>query len=126
MQDVPGVGGVHTRAGAAIDERTAGDDRAPVWVAATNLVAGDAVETTSFVRADVRLADGMNAYLAADAPAPTGAFMLRDVRAGELVPAPARTSTGRRPERSPSARRRRRRRRPLTRAPARPPGRHAA
>ena len=65
------------------------DDRAPVWVAATNLVAGDAVETTSFVRADVRLADGMNAYLAADSPAPTGAFMLRDVRAGELVPASA-------------------------------------
>ena len=41
------------------------------------------------MRADVRLADGMNAYLAADAPAPTGAFMLRDVRAGELVPASA-------------------------------------
>ena len=65
------------------------DDRVPVWVAATNLVAGDAVEATSFVRADVRLADGMSAYLGADSPAPTGSFLLRDVRAGELVPASA-------------------------------------
>jgi len=65
------------------------DDRVPVWVAAGNLVAGDEVEQTSFVRADVRLADGMSGYLAADAPAPTGAFMLRDVRAGELVPVSA-------------------------------------
>lgn len=62
------------------------DDRVPVWVAAGNLVAGDEVEPTSFERADVRLADGMNAYLPADAPPPSGAFMLRDVRAGELVP----------------------------------------
>lgn len=65
------------------------DDRVPVWVAATNLVAGDEVEPASFVRADVRLADGMNAYLGADAPAPVGSFMLRDVRAGELVPVAA-------------------------------------
>ncbi|MGO4603356.1 hypothetical protein [Terrabacter sp. 2YAF2] len=65
------------------------DDRVPVWVAASNLVAGDKVEEASFARADVRLADGMNGYLAADAPPPTGSFMLRDVRAGELVPASA-------------------------------------
>jgi len=65
------------------------DDRMPVWVAASNLVAGDKVEEASFARADVRLADGMNSYLAADAPPPTGSFMLRDVRAGELVPASA-------------------------------------
>jgi hypothetical protein len=65
------------------------DDRVPVWVAASNLVAGDKVEEASFARADVRLADGMNSYLAADAPPPTGSFMLRDVRAGELVPASA-------------------------------------
>jgi hypothetical protein len=65
------------------------DDRVPVWVAASNLVAGDAVQEASFVRADVRLADGVSAYLAADAPPPTGSFLLRDVRAGELVPASA-------------------------------------
>lgn len=65
------------------------DDRVPVWVAASDLVAGDEVEEGSFVRADVQLADGMSAYLAADAPAPTGSFLLRDVRAGELVPVSA-------------------------------------
>jgi len=65
------------------------DDRVPVWVAASNLVAGDRVEEASFARADVRLADGMNGYLAADQPAPTGSFMIRDVRAGELVPSSA-------------------------------------
>jgi len=65
------------------------DDRVPVWVAATNLVAGDTVDAASFVRADVRLADGMTTYLGADAPAPTGSFMLRDVRAGEMVPVSA-------------------------------------
>src|SRR6478672_12214529 len=32
------------------------DDRVPVWVAAGNLVAGDRVDESSFVRADVRLA----------------------------------------------------------------------
>src|SRR3954454_17644522 len=46
------------------------DDRVPVWVAAGNLVAGDEVQDASFVRADVQLADGMNAYLGADAPTP--------------------------------------------------------
>ena len=65
------------------------DDRVPVWVAAANLVAGDEVEPGSFVRADVRLADGMTVYLGADAPAPTGSFMVRDVRAGEIVPSTA-------------------------------------
>ncbi|MEW1953964.1 hypothetical protein [Terrabacter sp. NPDC080008] len=65
------------------------DDRTPMWVAAANLVAGDAVQEASFVRADVRLADGMDSYLSANAPAPTGSFMLRDVRAGELIPVSA-------------------------------------
>jgi hypothetical protein len=65
------------------------DDRTAVWVAAGNLVAGDRVDESSFVRADVRLADGMGSYLTADAPAPTGSFMVRDVRAGELVPVSA-------------------------------------
>lgn len=65
------------------------DDRVPVWVASGNLVAGDRIDDSSFVRADVRLGDGMTGYLEADAPAPTGSFMLRDVRAGELVPVSA-------------------------------------
>ena len=65
------------------------DDRVPVWVAATTLGAGDEVEPGSFVRADVRLADGMVTYLGAAASAPVGSFMTRDVRAGELVPVSA-------------------------------------
>src|SRR4051794_29463719 len=65
------------------------DDRVPVWMAASNLVAGDRVEEASFVRADVRLADGMSAYLGADGPPPAGSFLVRDVRAGELVPVSA-------------------------------------
>src|SRR5262245_35865226 len=65
------------------------DDRVPMWVAATNLVAGDQVGPASFVRGDVRLADGMTAYVTAGSPPPLGSFMLRDVRAGELVPASA-------------------------------------
>src|SRR6476469_2009754 len=59
-------------------------DRVPVWSAASNLVAGDGVGAASCVRVDGRLADGMTGYLVADAPAPAGSFMLREVRAGEL------------------------------------------
>ena len=65
------------------------DDRVPVWAAADDLVAGDRVEASSFTRVDVLLADGSVPYLSADAPAPTGSFVVRDVRAGELVPASA-------------------------------------
>ncbi|EWT00827.1 hypothetical protein N865_13410 [Intrasporangium oryzae NRRL B-24470] len=62
------------------------DDRTPVYVAADDLVAGDRVTASSFTRVDVRLGEGVVAYLPADAPAPEGSYLLRDVRAGELVP----------------------------------------
>lgn len=65
------------------------DDRVPVWVAGSDLVAGDRVDASSFVRADVQLGDGTSRYLGADAPAPVGSYLLRDVRAGELVPSSA-------------------------------------
>jgi hypothetical protein len=65
------------------------DDRVPVWVAAVDLVAGDPVEPTSFVRADVQLAEGMSDYLGAGSSLPAGSFMVRDVRSGELVPTSA-------------------------------------
>ncbi|HET8987813.1 MAG TPA: hypothetical protein VFN43_04805 [Humibacillus sp.] len=65
------------------------DDRVPVWAAAADLVEGDRVEASSFTRVDVILGDGSVAYLSADGPAPTGSFVMRDVRAGELVPASA-------------------------------------
>lgn len=62
------------------------DDRIPVWVAADDLVAGDSVTEASVRRVDVRLDDDMSAYLTADAVPAAGTFLLRDVRAGELVP----------------------------------------
>lgn len=65
------------------------DDRVPMYVATHDLVAGDPVEESSFARVDVRLASGMTSYLPADAPAPVGQFLLRDVRQGELVPGSA-------------------------------------
>ena len=65
------------------------DDRVPVWAAAADLVVGDRVDEGSFTRVDVLLVDGSVPYLSADAPAPTGSFVVRDVRAGELVPASA-------------------------------------
>jgi len=48
------------------------DDRVPVWVAGSDLVAGDRVEASSFGRADVQLGDGTSPYLGDDAPAPGG------------------------------------------------------
>ena len=65
------------------------DDRVPVWAASDDLVAGDRVEASSFTRVDVLLGDGAVPYLSADAPVPEGSFVVRDVRAGELVPASA-------------------------------------
>ncbi|MGW5241426.1 SAF domain-containing protein [Monashia sp. NPDC004114] len=65
------------------------DDRMPVWVASTDLVAGDRIEAASLARADVRLADGMARYLEAASPPPIGSMVVRDVRAGELVPSSA-------------------------------------
>ncbi|MEO7752557.1 MAG: hypothetical protein ABIS35_04030 [Terracoccus sp.] len=70
------------------------DDRIPVFVAATDLVAGDPVTAASLVRADVRLDDGVAGYLSAARPAPEGTFLLRDVRAGELVPTSAVGAAG--------------------------------
>lgn len=62
------------------------DDRVPVFVATRNLVAGDAVDESAVSRVDVRLDDGVAPYLSAGAPLAPGQFVLRDVRAGELVP----------------------------------------
>jgi hypothetical protein len=65
------------------------DDRVPVWVAAADLVVGDRVDADSFTRSDVRLADGMSAYLSASSAPPVGSVVVRDVRAGEIVPSSA-------------------------------------
>lgn len=65
------------------------DDRLPVYVATRDLVAGDRVDEAALDRVDVRLDDGVAAYLSAGAPLASGQFVLRDLRAGELVPAAA-------------------------------------
>ncbi|MDV3220047.1 SAF domain-containing protein [Intrasporangium sp.] len=70
------------------------DDRTPYYVAAVNLVAGERVTADSFKRADVALADGVGRYVSADAPVPDGKVLLRDIRAGELVPASALGAPG--------------------------------
>lgn len=64
----------------------AADDRVPVWVAAGDLVAGDVVTADGLRAVDVRLADDMDSYLAATSAPPPGSLVLRDVRAGELLP----------------------------------------
>lgn len=65
------------------------DDRVPVLVASGDLAAGDEVTARSFKRVDVRLGDGAAEYVSALGAVPSGSFMLRDVRAGELVPVTA-------------------------------------
>lgn len=65
------------------------DDRLPVYVAGVDLAAGDEVTSSSFRRVDVQLGDGAAEYLSALGAPPEGTFLLRDLRAGELVPASA-------------------------------------
>ena len=65
------------------------DDRQPYYVVADDLVPGDRVAMDSFKRVDVLLADGLTPYVAADAPPPVGRYVLRGLKAGELVPSSA-------------------------------------
>lgn len=65
------------------------DDRVPVYVAARDLAAGDEVTSSAFRRVDVLLGEGAAEYLSALGSPRLGGFVLRDVRAGELVPASA-------------------------------------
>jgi hypothetical protein len=65
------------------------DDRRPYYVAADDLVPGDRVAKDSFKRVDVLLSDGLTPYVTADAPPPEGQYVLRGLKAGELVPASA-------------------------------------
>lgn len=65
------------------------DDRMPVFVASVDLAAGDEVDTSTFRRVDVLLGDGAADYLSALGEPPVGSFLVRDLRAGELVPVSA-------------------------------------
>ena len=64
-------------------------DTAPVYAARGVLVAGQAITASDVRRVDVRLGDGGAAYLSAADDLPPDAFVLREVRAGELIPASA-------------------------------------
>jgi len=65
------------------------DDRVPRYAAATTLKPGDRLDAHTVVRVDVLLDDAVAPYLSAQAPMPADAFVLREVRAGELVPVSA-------------------------------------
>lgn len=67
----------------------AADDRVPYWVAATDLSAGEPVAPDSLVRVEARLPESTTGYVSAAQPVPDGLFLVRDVGAGELLPAAA-------------------------------------
>ncbi len=64
----------------------AADDRVPVYAARGPLVPGEPLDPARLVRVDVQLGEAAGAYLAADAPPPTGQYVVRAVPDGELVP----------------------------------------
>lgn len=67
----------------------AADDTEPVYAAATALVPGERLTPDRLTRVDVALGAASSTYLAASAPWPEGAVLLREVRPGELVPVAA-------------------------------------
>lgn len=62
------------------------DDRLPMYAAKSGLVAGQALSADDVVRVDVQLGDATDDYLSARGDLPGESFVLREVRAGELVP----------------------------------------
>lgn len=62
------------------------DDRVPMYAASAQLVPGRPLTDADVVRVDVQLGDAAAGYLSADGAVPEGSFVLREVRAGELVP----------------------------------------
>ena len=64
----------------------AADDRVPMYAAAGQLVPGQPLSADRLTRVDVQLGDQADRYLSAAAGVPSGAYILRDVRPGELVP----------------------------------------
>ncbi|WP_347350247.1 hypothetical protein [Intrasporangium sp.] len=70
------------------------DDRVPVYVASRDLVVGDPVDAAALTRVDVRLDGDVAPYLSAGSALGPDQFVLRDIRAGELVPRAAVGSGG--------------------------------
>ena len=65
------------------------DDRVPAYVARVALKPGDQLSPDNLTRVDIQLGDGMERYLSAAKGVPADSYTLREVRAGELVPASA-------------------------------------
>lgn len=67
------------------------DDRVPMYAARSGLVPGQPLSAEDVVRVDVQLGESAKDYLSARSDLPPDSFVLREVRAGELVP---RTALG--------------------------------
>ena len=65
------------------------DHTVPVYAAASPLVPGERLMPERLTRVNVALGDVARTYLAASDPLPEGAVVVREVRAGELLPAAA-------------------------------------
>ena len=65
------------------------DDRVPMYAAAGPLLPGEPLSADRLTRVDVQLGDEGDRYLSAAQGVPQGAFVLREVRPGELVPSSA-------------------------------------
>ena len=64
----------------------AAEDRVPMYAASGPLVPGQPLTVERLTRVDVQLGDASSGYLPAASPVPQGAYVLREVRPGELVP----------------------------------------
>lgn len=62
------------------------DDRIPMYAAETHLLPGEALTAERLTRVDVQLGDRAAGYLSAAADLAPNTYVLREVRAGELVP----------------------------------------
>lgn len=70
------------------------DDRVAVYAASSALVPGERLTDAQVRRVDVQLGDHMARYLSAADTLPKDAYVLRDVRPGELVPRSALGTSG--------------------------------
>jgi Flp pilus assembly protein CpaB len=60
-----------------------------VWVASRDLAAGSTLQSDDVEPATVQMAGSVSSYVDASGPAPAGYLVVRDVAAGELLPAAA-------------------------------------
>lgn len=65
------------------------DERVPMYAAKSGLVAGQPLTPEDVVRVDVQLGEAATDYVSAQGRFPVDHFVLREVRAGELVPVTA-------------------------------------